>query len=303
MSETPAKAGRKQQETIVKKVSRRGHHDDHGGTWKVAFADFCLALLCLFMVLWVLGARDEQETRIKLAISAIYDRSSGIFDGDLPHLERSVVDPLNSQPPPREGELSGPDRLGYESGEELKQLAAEVEKLGRDANLQNNLQAVMTPSGLRVMLHDTHRRGIFELGSALPERRFEELMRRMGELFAKVGNPLLVVGHTDAVPFRDPGMRSNWHLSADRAMAARNSLLKGGMPAERLLQVVGMADRAPLDMADPRAALNRRIEFLLLTRQRARQLVQMFGTPDEVKPLIDGVDAVHTTKAMDAGDV
>ena len=119
-------------------------------------------------------------------------------------------------------------------------------------------------------------------------------MQRMGQLFAEVGNPLLVVGHTDSRPYRNAMLHSNWQLSAERAMAARRSLLHGGMPGERLLQVVGMADRAPLDPQDSRSALNRRIEFLVLTQSRAQMMMQMFGRPKAVVPLINGVDAVET---------
>jgi chemotaxis protein MotB len=33
-------------QTIVKRGGGKHKHDDHGGAWKVAFADFCLALMC-----------------------------------------------------------------------------------------------------------------------------------------------------------------------------------------------------------------------------------------------------------------
>jgi chemotaxis protein MotB len=32
-------------QTIVKRGGGKHKHDDHGGAWKVAFADFCLALM------------------------------------------------------------------------------------------------------------------------------------------------------------------------------------------------------------------------------------------------------------------
>jgi chemotaxis protein MotB len=304
VSSVTAKAGRGHEQTIVKRVSRRGHHEDHGGNWKVAFADFCLALLCLFLVLWVLAARDTEEANHKLSISAIYDGGAGIFDADTPRPQvPSLVEPLVSMPAAQDGTEAGTTAVSYASDDELRALAADVEQMAREANLQNNLQAVMTPSGLRVMLHDTHRRGIFELGSAVPDKVFEDLMQRMGQLFTKVGNPLLVVGHTDALKYPNPLVRSNWHLSSERAMAALNSLLRGGMSVDQLLQVVGMADRAPLDAGNPRSALNRRIEFLVLTQSRARMMQQMFGTPGSVVPLMDGVDAVQAHPEQEFGDV
>jgi chemotaxis protein MotB len=47
-------------QTVVKRVSRKAHDEGHGGAWKVAFADFCLALLCLFLVLWLLASRETE---------------------------------------------------------------------------------------------------------------------------------------------------------------------------------------------------------------------------------------------------
>jgi chemotaxis protein MotB len=288
-----AKAARYQGETIVKKVSRRGHDDDHGGNWKVAFADFCLALLCLFLVLWVLSARDADEARAVLHINEMYDGGSGIFDAQAATPEHpAIVDPIVFQPPTEDGGEPGEIYREIDSDDELKALASAVKQLAREAHLENNLQAVITPSGLRVMLHDTHRKGIFELGSATPDHVFDQLMQRMGKLFGQIGNPLVIVGHTDSLAFRHPMIRSNWHLSSERALAARTSLLQGGMPVERLFQVIGMADRAPLDTKDPKGAMNRRIEFLVLTKRRAHMMEQMFGTPKSVVPLMDGVNAV-----------
>jgi hypothetical protein len=54
--------------TIVKRGGGKQHHDEHGGAWKVAFADFCLALMALFLVLWLMAAREarsDQEHRAR----------------------------------------------------------------------------------------------------------------------------------------------------------------------------------------------------------------------------------------------
>jgi chemotaxis protein MotB len=82
---------------------------------------------------------------------------------------------------------------------------------------------------------------------------------------------------------------SNWTLSLNRAMAARTQLTEGGMPARSVLQVVGMADRAPLDEVDNMASTNRRIELLILTPTQSRLVAAMFGTPDGMQPLAPGV--------------
>ena len=55
------KNNREHEAAVIKKVSRRQDSEGHGGAWKVAFADFVLALMCLFLVLWVLAARDQEN--------------------------------------------------------------------------------------------------------------------------------------------------------------------------------------------------------------------------------------------------
>lgn len=45
-------------------IVRRGGNDDdhghHGGVWKIAFADFMTAMMCLFLVMWLMNATDDQ---------------------------------------------------------------------------------------------------------------------------------------------------------------------------------------------------------------------------------------------------
>lgn len=41
---------------------RGGGHDDghHGGAWKIAFADFMTALMCFFLVMWLINSTDKK---------------------------------------------------------------------------------------------------------------------------------------------------------------------------------------------------------------------------------------------------
>ena len=61
------------------------------------------------------------------------------------------------------------------------------------------------------------------------------------------------------------------------------------MRAESVLQVVGMADRGPLDAKDPLAGVNRRIELLILTSAQSRAVSSMFGTPAKATSLNEDV--------------
>ena len=47
---------------VRKKVD---HHDDeHGGAWKVAYADFVTAMMALFIVLWLLSASEKVQKAV-----------------------------------------------------------------------------------------------------------------------------------------------------------------------------------------------------------------------------------------------
>lgn len=298
-------------ETIVIKVSGKGHHDDHGGAWKVAFADFCLALLCLFLVLWLMASREKQETAEQLRMAQGGSPMEGGGGGRVPGepgnplgslISREPVPARGDDPRAREGDLGGRDagqgagptpklsKSKYESESDMNELARVLADVSRRAGLQDNLESVITPFGLRVMLHDTEREGMFKRGSAIPNERFRALMQQLGPLFAQIENQLLIVGHTDSLPYAamSPTAFTNWALSNSRASAARTHLLLGGMPETSVLQVVGMADRAPMTPDNPRADVNRRIELMVLTPTQARNVSAMYGVPARTEPLSPG---------------
>ncbi|MFD2058170.1 MotB family protein [Mesorhizobium calcicola] len=66
-----ANDGQVHQEIII---VRRGHddHDDahHGGVWKIAFADFMTAMMCFFLVMWLINAANEQT---KAAVASYFN--------------------------------------------------------------------------------------------------------------------------------------------------------------------------------------------------------------------------------------
>jgi chemotaxis protein MotB len=279
------------QQTVVKRGGRRQDDVDHGGAWKVAFADFCLALTALFLVLWLMAARQQQALA-----KIVQDTVTGQIEGpgskpDIGSNSRgSLIErfelPRMSGDGPGKG---GKERVSYDSPQDLARLSQTLQKLSEEAGLGANLSAVVTPTGLRVMLHDTDRQGMFMRGSPLPTPRFGRLLRAMGPLFERMENQMLIVGHTDSVQYADAGhgAYSNWTLSTNRGLAARAELLDGGMRKESVLQVVGMADRAPLDPSNTRADANRRIELLIMTRSQAATVAGMFGAPDTKVPARD----------------
>ena len=301
------------EQTIIKRGGGKHDHDEHGGAWKVAFADFCLALLSLFLVLWLMAAREKEAVQ-----NMMKDAAAGQLEGpgDRPSIATAPSGSLIERfPTLHDGTGPGKDagagaaaseaRVSYDSPADLNVLSKKLEKMSEDAGLAANLQSEITPYGLRVMLHDTDRQGMFMRGSALPTGRFARLLQKMAPLFAQMENQMLIVGHTDSVQytFAEKTGMSNWSLSSNRAMAARAQLLQGGMRGDSVLQVVGMADRAPLDAKRTDAGINRRIELMILTRAQSRSVAAMFGAPGATETLLEGVSVSAPGKtATTAGD-
>ena len=297
MQATKKVAAEKHEATIVKRGGGKHYDDEHGGAWKVAFADFCMALMALFLVLWLIAAREAQQVK-----NIVRDNTaSGLIEGTggKPEIKSSPAGSLieRFQLPKSNGGAEGPAagarantqtvRTKYESPSELAALAHQLQQMSADAGLASNLATVITPDGLRVMLHDTDRQGMFVRGSPLPTAKFAKLLRAMAPLFEKMENQMLIVGHTDSLQYTKAGPTSysNWSLSVNRALAARSELLIGGMRSDSILQLVGMADRAPIDAAHPDASANRRIELLILTSRQAAAIKTMFGTPADTEAL------------------
>lgn len=289
----------KHAEAIIKRGSRKEHDEGHSSAWKVAFADFCLALMCLFLVLWLMSSvkqeQSQQAAQMGISAGSLHADGSGHISDSPGGPRGSLIERFPMSRGDGSFSLEGREKplTRYDTAAEMEELSRILIRMSEKEGLADNLQTVITPYGLRVMLHDTEKMGIFERGSANPSERFRHLLRKIGPLFEEIENQMVITGHTDSSQYVDRGHLafSNWTLSSNRALAARSQLMTGGMPSRSILQVVGMADRAPLDDTNSAAGINRRIELLILSTSQAKSIAAMFGAPDRVVPLIDGVNS------------
>lgn len=282
--------GQEHGEVVIKKSGGKHQHEEHGGAWKVAFADFCLALMCLFLVMWVLAARDKEELQMSMAGGGTQKMGNeGLGErmiGEYQPGELIPRQPVTERLQERSGGQVEAKKL-LESPEDLAALSRRVRDVGSLVGLGENIAVLVTAEGLRIMVHDTEKSGMFKVGSAEPTPQFISLLRRIGPMFREIDNQLVIAGHTDALPFSSHHAfsASNWSLSMQRALAARAHMMLGGMPERSVLQVIGMAEVAPLDAENPQAPVNRRVELLVTTRAHARNVYQTFGKLPVSEPL------------------
>jgi chemotaxis protein MotB len=117
---------------------------------------------------------------------------------------------------------------------------------------------VLFPKGSAV-INELGAEELDKLASAL-----KELETQIPEDIAWV---LRVDGHTDVDPIRSSAFRSNWDLSAARAIAVVNTLIEKGVAPKHLV-AAGFGEFQPIDPGDSEEAKgrNRRIELKLTER-------------------------------------
>ncbi|KFK95330.1 MULTISPECIES: putative lateral flagellar export/assembly protein LafU [unclassified Serratia (in: enterobacteria)] len=296
--------------TIIKRSSRKGHDAIHGGAWKVAFADFTLAMMALFMVLWIMGAVTEEERKEVVMLlngQTIFDGASITpmvqpegANGSLnvlaakqdieqkaPVMEISQVPVLTNVAAIAESI----EDVNKRSEAEIENLARIIMQITSAYDAQSNLKIEIVPQGLRILIQDDQKREMFQRSSAVLTPFFKRLLSEFASALDTIDNKIIITGHTDATRFRDQEHYNNWNLSGERAMQARQVLTQGGLDQAKILQVSGMADQMLLDAEDPLSSSNRRIEIMVLTHAASESLYQFFGVNGEkvVKPLADKI--------------
>ena len=92
------------------------------------------------------------------------------------------------------------------------------------------------------------------------------MIEKLRQSLADVEGKIVVAGHTDDVPIKTARFRSNWDLSAARAVSVLHELIRdGGLDPARLI-AEGHGEAHPLvpnDTADNRA-INRRVELVIV---------------------------------------
>ncbi|MEH6503021.1 MAG: MotB family protein [Cycloclasticus sp.] len=146
---------------------------------------------------------------------------------------------------------------------EAKDLAEEIKEF-MIHEIEQSMVSVETDVN-RVVIR-IHENGSFPSGSAEFNREFLPIMDKITAVVNGSRGTVKVAGHTDNIPIKAGLYRSNWELSAARAVSVAQALLTDGTVDENRLIIEGHADTVPLtgnDTPEGRAE-NRRVEIILI---------------------------------------
>lgn len=270
---------------IVVRRKKLHHQEAHGGSWKIAYADFMTAMMAFFLVMWLLSLIPVHELTLvaeyfrKPLVEAIRSQNENKpvgTDAVIPGGAPSIIPnfQLASRSPLDSGDIQDIERL-ENLKENLEQL---IEHDPIMSEYRPQMLLDMTPDGLRVQILDRKNRPMFDTGSARLQREMRVILRRLGPVLNGMPNSISITGHTDARQYAT-GEReySNWELSADRANTARRELVAGGMDETKVRRVLGVSSTVNL-VDDPYADANRRISILVLNRRAERRMDEQDAT-------------------------
>ncbi|MDE2609756.1 MAG: flagellar motor protein MotB, partial [Burkholderiales bacterium] len=196
--------------------------------------------------------------------------SAGVIDGGGPDMTRSqgqIAHGANPPPPTRSAAAGQRNEA-----EQLRRLKARLLQAIESNPLLNQFRKQLlidiTKEGLRIQIVDTQNRPMFANGSARVEPYMRDILREIGKALNDVPNRISLSGHTDSTRYATGDKDySNWELSADRANASRRELIAGGMDADKIARVQGLASTLNLDKENPADPINRRISIIVLNHQ------------------------------------
>jgi chemotaxis protein MotB len=258
---------------IIKKKCVPGH-GGHSGDWKVAYADFVIAIMAFFLALWILGLSEAKRKAI-----AGYFRAPNLFEQksgseklmQLASPEQVQIIEVNdtsddnstcdlSHPESCPGDLAKNYQLAT-LGQKLKdKLEVYVENNSELAELKGAVIIELTRSGLCVEMTDSERATFFQVGGARPTKAATLILKQIAQELVKLPNLIELEGHTDRRPYPS-STYTNWEISAERANAARRALDLSGV--KNIIQVSGFADTKLRNSRDPYDISNRRVSVIV----------------------------------------
>jgi chemotaxis protein MotB len=243
---------------------KKQRHAHHGGSWKVAYADFVTAMMALFLCLWL----TAQDTKIKDAVerafrnpfSSVTKESTGI----IPNKEASATYK-------QAGKF---DSVSAVEMETMRHVSDDLTKLlQKQDDTENSVQIELTSDGLRINIFDRSHKPIFDADS-------DTFTQYGGWVFSTLAWEISryktfkieLEGHTETNTQSGREAHGKWELSTDRANAARRKVVQSGVNDFQICKVSGFADTAPMPNMPPEAEINRRVTVLLKLKDSIKAL-------------------------------
>ena len=258
-------------------MPRKKHaaHENHE-RWLVSYADFITLLFAFFVVMFATSQSDKKAAKavsesvrdalehgqVSAAISKVLGRP------------QAVAVKVNAKPDDLPGVAAA--TAGGQGADPLKTGVVEVQKGDLTTSLEKLQQALaaelkagklnvtLEPRGLVISLREAT---FFASGNDVMNSLSYPAIQKVAAVINGLPNAVRLEGHTDSMPIHNSRFRSNWELSAARAIAMLEILAERCAVPRGRMAIAGYAETAPTDTNDTPdgRARNRRVDVVILT--------------------------------------
>lgn len=166
----------KRQTIVIKKVyvQAAGHH---GGSWKVALADFMTAMMAFFLVMWLIGQNDETKKAVSdyFSTPSVIEYNFQNFGAEIT-LEKLFLDLVNEPLKAFQSFLEPSDKTPniLDMGS-----AKVVAAFMADKMTDNAKNVIISQDGFDFDIPDSF---LFEKGTAVPNKKYIDVMTRLTQI-------------------------------------------------------------------------------------------------------------------------
>lgn len=169
-----------------------------------------------------------------------------------------------------------------EQEKKIKQLTTQVEELEETRSMLEERLA-QEIADKQILLERTSRGLVitmtndilFDSGKAKLKRDAHSVLDRIASVIKETASDrdIGVEGHTDNMPIKHSGWKSNWELSANRATGVLHYLIDSCGIEPQKLSAIGYGEYRPVDSNDTKAgrARNRRVEIIILPKEMTKK--------------------------------
>lgn len=230
------------------------HHEEHvDETWLIPYADMLTLLLALFIVMFAMSKLDAEK------FANVSQGLNSAFMGGT-----SIMENGNS---PSDGAPSIIDDLTKGQIEEatMNEIQSKIENEISNAGYSDKVEVSVNEAGLEINIKDVI---LFDSAKADVKSESNPLLIQISQLLKGLDNSIKVIGHTDNMPISNEAFRSNWDLSAMRAINIMKFMSQYGNIPEEKLSIEAYGEYKPKfdnSTIEGRAG-NRRVEISILRK-------------------------------------
>ncbi|MDI1472129.1 MAG: OmpA family protein [Thermodesulfovibrio sp.] len=194
--------------------------------WLISWADFLTLLFTFFVALYALSTVDKQKAEdLSVSLKTVF----------------KIIDP--------------PIKKDIEKPDVIKELEKALSQYPEITIRENHRGYVIT-------VQDTV---LFKSGEYELNESSKEVLNKIVVALKMLPNKISIEGHTDNIPVKGMTLRSNWDLSALRALSVLYYFKDSGISPDRL-SATGYGEYRPIsdNETEEGRAKNRRVEIVLL---------------------------------------